>query len=341
MDFRIILHCFQYGRNKDKLLKQYCHQVYYYKRDKGLRFLFCGKPYIVATRSSGELLQRLMQDDYPILFEGLHTTYYLTHPKLENRFKIVRTHNIEHAYYNGLFHASNDIIKKLFFGWEALKLKGYEKVLKKADTLASISMGDQTYFSDHFNNSKLVFAFHPFEDVSSHTGKGDYFLYHGNLSVQENVNALKFLLKKVIPETNIKLVVAGKAPDEKLRRQIALTDNVELVADPQEERMNALIQEAHCIVIPTFQPTGLKLKLLSSLHLGRFVLTNDFMVKDTGLSGLCKIANTPKEFIAEINQIDQRVFSIEDIQERRKILSRYSNDTGGKAIADIIQYEKN
>jgi hypothetical protein len=60
------------------------------------------KPFIVKSRANRKLLRNLQHDNYPILFEGLHTCYYLTHKKLADRIKIVRCHNIEHDYYDSL-----------------------------------------------------------------------------------------------------------------------------------------------------------------------------------------------------------------------------------------------
>ncbi len=73
-DIGIILHCFQYGdRQQARALEQYCAQVHYYPRRRWLSDHFSLKPFIVKTRQSRRLLKRLLKDDFPILFEGIHT----------------------------------------------------------------------------------------------------------------------------------------------------------------------------------------------------------------------------------------------------------------------------
>src|SRR5690606_3785580 len=99
---KVHLHCFEYGRKPSAELEELCEEVYYYHRKTTRGYLFRRRPFIVVTRSSEELMQRLLKDDHPILFEGLHTCFYLADERLVDRFKIVRTHNIEHDYYRNL-----------------------------------------------------------------------------------------------------------------------------------------------------------------------------------------------------------------------------------------------
>ena len=99
----IILHCFDYGRGQQSELEKYCKQIFYYPRHKSIFKFLNSLPYIVSTRNDSELLKNLKQNNYPILFEGLHSCFFLNHNDLQDRFKVVRTHNIEHDYYLSLF----------------------------------------------------------------------------------------------------------------------------------------------------------------------------------------------------------------------------------------------
>ena len=66
---KIHLHCFEYGRSKSNELEDLCEEVHYYHRKTTRGYLFRRRPFIAVTRSSEELVQRLLQDEYPILFE--------------------------------------------------------------------------------------------------------------------------------------------------------------------------------------------------------------------------------------------------------------------------------
>lgn len=111
---KVHLHSFQYGREQAKVLNKYCFSVNYYARNVAKSLLFMKQPYIVISRNSENLIEELLKDDHPILFEGIHTCNFLNDERIADRIKIVRTHNIEHDYYIPIWQKlrvifSNDI----------------------------------------------------------------------------------------------------------------------------------------------------------------------------------------------------------------------------------------
>ena len=192
---QIHLHCFAYGREKQERLSDYCCEVNYYRRNRSV-FMHCGlRPYIVRSRRNEQLFARLLQDDYPIWCEGLHTTALLTDKRFAGRTVWVRMHNVEHDYYRLLSRSEKTIWKKCFYSVEAWKLQRYEKVLCKATALFAITASDTEHYK---KKCKKVYHLPPFSDsdiVSSLTGSGSYLLYHANLSVAENEIAAKYILE--------------------------------------------------------------------------------------------------------------------------------------------------
>lgn len=185
--YAITLHCFQYGRSESNELKNLCKKVIYYKRSKYKNPFLGETPYIVLTRNNEDLLINLKKDQAPIIFEGIHTTFYLNHPDLRERVRMVRNHNVEHEYYKNLELVESNYFKKYFFRSESDKLKHYEKILKTAGSVLAISPSDHTYLNKKYHNSVLVPAFHANDQVSIHKGSGKYILYHGNLSVEKTI----------------------------------------------------------------------------------------------------------------------------------------------------------
>ena len=121
---KIHLHCFYKNEiTRNINLEKYCESIHFYARKTGWRSFFSRTPYIVKSRESEELLQNLIQNDHPILFEGIHTTTLIHHLKLKHRLKIYRPCNIEHHYYLSLFWASRKILEKPYFLFESLKSK--------------------------------------------------------------------------------------------------------------------------------------------------------------------------------------------------------------------------
>ena len=129
--FKLILHIFLYNNaQQQQETERLAEKTYYYRRKTGIMPNLSLKPYIVESRRSPELLDNLCRDSHPILFEGLHTTFFLSHPRLAGRLKMVRTHNIEHTFY--FYLAKNKPLswRALFFIVEAAKLRIYERVLR-------------------------------------------------------------------------------------------------------------------------------------------------------------------------------------------------------------------
>ncbi len=335
---KVHMHCFQYGREHYKIMKDTYYEVNYYKRDISKRHLFKSIPYIVSTRISEQLVNNLLKDDYPILMEGLHTSALLDEPLLKNRKRLVRAHNIEHEYYYNLGKAEKGIFKKYYFYNEAAKLKRYEEVLKKADMILAISENDRAHFSKSYENVVHVPAFHPFNEVKSKVGKGTYALYHGNLSVAENVNAVNFLLDDVFSDLDIPLKIAGLNPTKQLKSRLAENKTIELIANPDDKTLQHLIENAHVNISITAQKTGLKLKLLNNLYNGRFVLVNEKMLTGSNLDELCEIGNNYETIKRRIKILFKKEFTENIIEQRKVNLNKvYSNNSNVKLLIDLIQ----
>ena len=160
LGIKIHLHCFEYaGRDRAPELEQYCEEIHYYPRLLGLRSFLSFKPYIVSSRKSDDLIANLLKDDYPILFEGLHSCYYIDDPRLKNRVKIYRESNIEHRYYFNLFKVDANLRNKLYFVWASAKLRLYQKVLRHASLMLAVSQHDTDYLHAAFSrHTHLPFA---------------------------------------------------------------------------------------------------------------------------------------------------------------------------------------
>lgn len=334
---KIHLHCFEYGRSEAKELKELCHTVAYYKRHTSRNNLLRRKPFIVVTRESEELLENLMKDDYPILFEGLHTCLYLDDKRLKDRIKVVRSHNIEHDYYLNLARVERDVFKKSYFYNESFKLRRFERVLSNAQAILAISKNDTEYLGSKYKNTHYITAFHPNEKVGVSSGKGKFALYHGSMDVGENNEAALFLVNQVFNEINVPLIIAGKKPSKELKEAVSKYKNIKLESDITTEEIYKLIKKAQINVLPTFQATGIKLKLLAALFNGRHCLVNNFMVENTGLEKLCIIKNTSEEMKKAVIQLFGKTLDADELGKREKVLTKdFCNQENAKKLMKIV-----
>lgn len=352
----LILHCFEYERPEAPELEEICEKVYYYKRHTGLLANMSLLPYNVVSRKEPKLMERLLENDYPILFEGLHCCYYMADPRLKGRKKIYRECNIEHDYYRYLAHSTRHLIRTLFYRIEAWRFFRYQTVVRHADLVIAVSRADQAYLCTQFPDKQIDFipCFHENNEIRCREGASEFILYHGKLSVEENEKAALFLIREVFRKLPYTCVIAGMNPSKKLLRVAAPYPNIRVEANPDKHRMEELIREAQINTLITFQDTGLKLKLLNSLFAGRHILVNPLMLAGSGLEPycarvsdltdkesevepLCLIANTPTEMIQACKRLMRCPFSKQAIQVRKNALfPTYSNQAQGERLFNLI-----
>jgi Glycosyl transferases group 1 len=335
----VILHCFSYGRGRSRTLERECLRVHYYKRDLNLFYLLHREPFIVLSRKNSSLLTHLLADDNPIIFEGLHTTYFLGHPKLDGRITMVRTHNIEHLYYRNLAVNEKNPFRRFFYIFEARKLERYEPKLSKALFLLTISPGDTDYFRTKYGNALFVGPFHPGDGCHSPNGKGDYVLLHGDFSTAENDAAARFMLEEVVPKWKYKTVLAGKRPSGELVHSASEMKHVRLVPNPTLNQMSELISNAQVCLLNGSHPTGMKLKLINALCSGRHVITSAPVVAGTYLESLCNIASNTTDWISMTDRLMQEEFTPEMKTKRNNVLQEVADNTlNAKRIIETLNH---
>jgi hypothetical protein len=335
---RITLHAYEYGRKPDRHLNEICEKVYYYERRTFVNPFIGSLPYIVSTRNGEELLQNLLKDKSPILFEGLHTCYFLTHKALAGRHKVVRMHNIEHDYYRKLEEVESNFFKKYFFSKEAARLESFEHVLERADVVAAISVNDQTTLESRYERVVHLPPFHANNEITAMPGRGDYVFYHGNLSVGENDEAARYLVTEVFANNDIPFYIAGNKPSSALRNLVEGRNNIRLFNHLSTGQISELIAKAHINILPTFQSTGIKLKLINVLYQGRFAVCNSLMVCNTGVEDLCHIADDPVAMLTEVQMLMKKKFTAHDVQKRVDALrGRFNNETNARELLSLME----
>lgn len=337
----IHLHAFDYGKgHRAKELEKLCFSVQYYPRSMGLMATMSRKPYITSSRKSNIMMSELMKDNYPILFEGLHTCYHINDKRLSGRLKLVRATNIEHDYYGNLALAERNIFRKIYVTKASLKLLFYQQVLRNADIILSVSNADTYYFQNKFPGKKVVPlpCFHANNEIIDEKGDGNYVLFHGNLEVAENERSALFLIRKVMNNIDYPFIIAGKSPSVRLYAIAAQYPNVSIIGTPDEATMNDLIRKARVNLLITFQATGLKLKLLNALYKGNAIVANSKMLHGTGLDELCYIADTSEEMKKQVKFLmESEYISTKRNENFSLLLESYDNKRNATTLVDLIK----
>ena len=106
-----------------------------------------------------------------------------------------------------------------------------------------------------------------------------------------------------------------------------------MVSDPSEQELKDIIAKAQLHILPSFNRTGVKLKLLNALFNGRHCVVNPEGVEGTGLNELCRLAETAEDFKESIEDLYDRPFTYLDLQCRReKLLSKYDNHRSAEML---------
>ena len=335
----IHLHCFEYGRPHQAELNRYCKTVRYYRRSTGFSAVSFRLPYIVSSRVNADLMKNLLEDDYPILLEGIHCSFPLIDKRFQGRNIMLRLHNVEYRYYLELIKSTNSIFKKLYYAIESKLLYGYEKRIARKVLILPVSEQDLTVYKKKLNADKIIHlpVFLPYTEILIQEGVGCYCMYHGNLSVAENEMAAIWLLKYVFKELATPFVIAGKNPSKSLKAAVSQRPNTCLVENPSGDEMQDLIAKAQINIIPSFNKTGIKLKLLNALFNGRHCVVNEAAVTGSSLGAACHIASDTQGMKKIISQIYHQPLSHEDIQQRRFLLEeKYNNSKNAQQLIRLI-----
>ncbi len=319
------LHCYAYGKERSQALNDLCHEVHYYERNKGHKGFSLPLPYIVSSRANKKLEERLLEDNYPIVFEGLHTTYLLNNTRITNgRKTVLRLHRLESPYYHDLDRITSFGPQKLYYFIEYLLCKNYEKtVFNKTSCISkSEELSEKIY---NLNKGIKPLVIHKFTGlpVSYYKqGKGGFCLYHGKLSERENEYAAMWLLENVFSKIEIPFVVAGAGPSDFLEKAAHLRMHTCLVSTPGEKELQDLIKRAQVCVLPSFINSNTGDSIRESLILGKHVLTNNKGAKEPELAACCSIAKTPEKFIEKMKILFEKEYSEEDQLKRESLLNK-------------------
>lgn len=327
---KVILHCFLYDRDENLDLDNYCEKVYYYQRKRGLRYFLNTQPYIVITRKEDDLLNCLLLDNYPVLFEGLHSAAWVNHPLLKHKKKFIRIHNIEHKYYQLLAQEESNIFRKLYFKLEAFKLNGFEKKLQNAQYLLALSKYDAQYYSKLYPSVHLIPPFHQYENLNIEDEVGDYILFNGDFNVSINYKFAKEL-NKWAKQANKKLILAGKLDFEDF-------DEISIIRNPTESALDQLVANAFVNIVSSDHPSGFKLKLVHALYRSKnIVVIGKYLEEFTEIAcPQLKYISSLNELSKSIQQIEKENSSIDQILTNRLKAFQYFNNI--KQAKQIISF---
>ena len=299
------------GQSETGEINKYCESIVAYEN---------------RTAMNEGLNNKLAGDNYPLLFEGDHCTKFLNPANTTSRKVLVRIHHVEVAGHKATVTGKSGLFQKLFF-LNPGKKEGDGPSFQKDWLYVCSSESDAEILAKQYHLPKTRFlpAFVAWHEVRCREGMGNFCLYHGNLSVTANEKTAAWLLEKVFSEVRYPFIIAGKDPSRRIHKLVQLYSHACIVANPSQSQIHDLVQKAHINIVPALQTDCGRYKLLHSLFSGRHCITNDRMVRNTGLEEACHIANDSRSKIEAIENLMDLPFTAKEIEFRKYLLSCYNN----------------
>jgi len=322
--YYVVMHCFEYGRGRNNPTDEIADEVFYYDRPKRLIDAFSSLPFIVKSRNNPELLKRLREDNDPVLLEGQHCTGFYRELSANGRKVAIRMHNVEWHYYNLLSQREPKLSRKIFFRREARKLMHHEPALYGA-TMFCVTTADVDYYQQLGMHSMLTPSLYN-ADPQPYQENGGFVLFQGNLTISENVEAVQAILNEWDRKPfTLPLVIAGKDPSPELKEQVE-SRGAQLVANPSNEEMNRLIHTANAHLLISFQPAGLKLKVLMALNSQKPCVATPEILFGTEFPQFCTLWKKEEPLA------DAIASSREHTPEERQLRLDWMAANGGKGV---------
>jgi hypothetical protein len=323
--YHIILHCFHDDTNTNTThLENITSLIHLYERNQGHKGVSIRHPYCISSRSNPLLLENLLKQICPVLFQGTKCTFYL--PELvENGYKIfVRINGIASEFYGTFTKCEKSLIKKAYSFNEARLIRKWEEKISENATIITTTITDQQRFQELYKDArtKYLVPFIPMPEIKTQPGTGMYCLYFGNMQDAENSKMVYWLSDNIFRKIAVPLIVADTCTEKLQEPPLHPESNICMVSNPSETALTELIQKAQIILLPRCHNSGFDKRLLKALGIGRHCICNDLMVKDTGLEKLFIIANDNEDIIDAISNYFCQAFTDKDIDERKELLSK-------------------
>ncbi len=295
-------------------------------------------PKEIQLRQHPDLIRNLLGDDLPILFEGLESTYYLSHPDIESRIKAVRLPRIEWEYLEFVHQLQNQGRMTAAQAREVQRWQQFEQTLSYATHLMPMSPVDAKSYANWHESVTYLPPFHGHSRVSIKPGSGKYWLFYGDLGEPENHAAAIFLLKEIFGTLKRNLIIAGRKPQAELISMVSHMDHVTLFYDPGQGQLTDLIRDAHGLVLPAFRDGGPHMSLIHGLFMGRFVVVSPQMVEGTGLGFGVSVAQDPAAMQRMVFDLGYQEFSDIDLAQRQAVIKgRLDDAQNATRLLEIIR----
>lgn len=251
---------------------------------KAFQNLFTDKSYhverFISKHFSDRLIEVLQEDSYDIVqLEMLYMTPYIDIiRKYSNALVILRAHNVEHLIWERIAKKTSFFLKRWYLEHLAKTLRNYElNVLDKVDGIAAITRKDASFFKKYCATPTvdIPYGVYPekFEPVTMVTAPPRF--YHiGSMNWMPNNEGIKWFIDNILDPVveripDFKFYLAGRNMPEWLLNMNH--PNIVVVGEVPDAK--AFVSEHDIAIVPLLSGSGLRIKIIESMALGKTVIT--------------------------------------------------------------------
>lgn len=316
--------------------------------------LFSSKSYHISRfecrKFNDKLIELLKRDDFDVVqLETLYLAPYIdTIRKHSNAIISMRSHNVEFEIWERISENTRFLPKKWYLSYLTRKLKSFELTnLNEYDYLVAVTDRDLNRFKRlGYKNgamaSPIGLEIDRYINDSDYSLQGRDISFIGSMDWMPNIEGLEWFLKEVWPSINIKYPkvkfhIAGRnTPDSIVNLKL---ENVVIHGEVPDAV--AFITKYPITIVPLFSGSGMRVKILEGLALGRVVISTSIGKEgiDAEDGKQIVVADTAEEFIYAIDNCINDVPKMQSIGNAAKdlIKSKYDHRDNARKLLDKYQ----
>lgn len=209
---------------------------------------------------------------------------------------VVRCHNVEHEIWKELSISSKNPLKKWYFNKLSEQLKKYElNALANSDAILAITPDDASFFNSQLSNIPITVipTSLKFEQKDQDYRLNDFY-FLGAMDWFPNKEGVNWLIEKVLTKKELENTVhlAGKSMN------IADFEKQFVICHGEVKNAKDFINDHGICLIPLLSGSGLKIKLLENMALGKPIITTSEGARGVTIENgeHVLIADTAKDF---------------------------------------------
>lgn len=281
-----------------------------------LRNLFSGLPFVAHKYDAPEMRKKIRDILANERIDLVHVdllplaVYLDEFPSLP---KILVNHNVESVRLRRWFETERNPLKKLFLGYQWLKLRAFERnAMNRFNCCVTVSETDRELLRGMGVEKPMVVVPNG-TDTSSFKPSGkpvtpNTVLWFGHMDVHTNRDAVLYFWNDIYPvlrerRPDVSVSFVGTSPPAEITE--AARRNPRLKATGFVDDIRPYVDEAAVVIVPIRIGSGTRLKILDAMAMGKVIVSTT-----VGCEGLAvtdgkniAIADTPLEFVERIETL--------------------------------------